>query len=56
MHGDVDGQQLDQGALGIILVSQGELPNLVVVMMFGRLGQGWSPEIQVFSMPRRSTL
>jgi len=39
MHGDAEGQQLDQGTLGIILVIQGELPSLVVVTMFGRLSQ-----------------
>ena len=42
MQGDADGQHLDQGALGIILVIQGEVPSPVVVMMFG---QGQSPEI-----------
>jgi len=40
LHGDVDGQQLDQGAVGIVLVMQSELPGLVVDTMFSRLSQG----------------
>ena len=37
MQGDADGQQLDQGELGIVLLTQD-------VMMFGQLSQGRSPK------------